>query len=236
MEDFGKSSKGERMLKPRKKMTKKEIKEDKFVEVALNARAYVEDNYKRVSIIVIAIFGVIVLIMGYRYVHQMNEEKSSALLGQAQLEYQNLNYPKAKEFINRLIEEYSGTDAADQGQFLLANLYFQEGNIEEAKMNFKEFIDSYGGSNILIASGIAGYAACLEKEGNYSEAAEYYERAQKKSPDFVEAANYLYLAGLNYMADGNNEKASEMFQKIVNDYESSNRKDDAQAKLIISSK
>jgi len=224
------------MLKARKKMTKKEIKEDKFVETALNARAYVEENYKKVTIIVATLFGILILIMGYRYVLSMNEERSSALLGQAQLEYQNLNYPKAKEFINRLIEEYSGTDAADQGQFLLANLFFQEDNIEQAKINFKEFIDSYGGSSILVASGIAGYAACLEKEGNRIEAAEYYERAQKESPDFVEAANYLYLAGLNYLADGNTEKASAMFQKIVDDYESSNRKEDAQAKLIISSK
>jgi tetratricopeptide (TPR) repeat protein len=221
------------MLNPRKKMTKKEIKEDKFVEVALSAKAYVEDNYKQVSIIVLSVFGVILLLMVWNYVHHQNAEKSSVLLGQAQLEYQNLNYSKAKEFINQLTDEYPGTDACDQGTFLYANLLYQEKNYAEAKDLYKKFIDSYSGSNILIASGLAGYAACLEKEENYEEAAEYYMRAQKKAKDFIEAPNYLYLAGLNYTAADDYEDARDAFQKIVDDYESSDHQTDAKAKLII---
>ena len=221
------------MLNPRKKMTKKEIKEDKFVEVALSAKAYVEDNYKQVSIIVTSVFGVILLLMVWNYVRNQNAEKSSALLGQAQLEYQNLNYPKAKEFILRLMEEYPGTDASDQGTFLYANLLYQEKNFEEAKGFYKDFIDSYSGSDILVASGLAGYAACLEKEGNYEEAAEYYTRAQKKAKDFIEASNYLYLAGLNYTAAKDYEEAKDAYQKIVDDYESSDHHADAKAKLYM---
>ncbi len=221
------------MLNPRKKMTKKEIKEDKFVEVALSAKAYVEDNYKQVSIIVASIFGIILLIMVWNYVHKQNIVKSSAILGKAQLEYQNLNYSKAKEFIIQLKDEYPGTDASDQGTFLYANLLYQEKKYDEAKELFKEFIDSYSGSNILVASGYAGYAACLEKEGNYEEAAEYYIRAQKKAKDFIEASNYLYLAGLNYTAVNEYDEAKDAFKKIVDEYESSERQSDAKAKLIM---
>ena len=154
------------MLNPRKKMTKKEIKEDKFVEVALSAKAYVEENYKLVSIIVASVFGIILLLMVWNYYQKTISDESSALLGQAQLEYQNLNYSKAKEFITRLMDEYSSTDACDQGIFLYANLLYQEKNYAEAKDLFKEFIDSYSGSDILAASGLAGYAACLEQENN----------------------------------------------------------------------
>jgi len=221
------------MLQPKKKMTKREIKEDKFVQAALSARIYVEENYKKVLTVTGAIFAVIILLMVWRYVHKMNVENSSALLGKAQLEYQSLNYPKAKEFLFRLLEEYPGSSAAKQGKFLLANLYFQENNMEEAKRNFREFIDSYSGSNILLASGLAGYAACLEKENSHREAAEYYERAQKRAPEFVEAPNYLFLAGLNYKEAGLNDKARAVFEKIVGDYSSSLRKEDARAELII---
>ncbi len=221
------------MLNPRKKMTKKEIKEDKFVEVALSAKAYVEENYKRVSIIVVSVFGIILLLMVWNYMHKQNIEKSSALLGQAQLEYQNLNYSKAKEFIIKLMEEYPGTDAGDQGTFLYANLLYQEKKYSEAMEFYQQFIDSYSGSNILIASGLAGYAACLEQKKNYEEAAEYYIRAQKKAKDFIEADDYLYLAGLNYTAANDYYKAREAFQKIVDDYKSSDHQTDAKAKLII---
>jgi len=223
------------MLKPQKKVkiSKKEIKEDKFVEAALNAKAYVEENYQKVTIITAVIFGIVILFMGYRYVHNQNVERSSAILGEAQLEYHNLNYPKAKEFISRLMDEYSGTDAAEQGQFLLANLLFQEKDYEGAKTNFKEFIDTYDGSDILVASGYAGYAACLETEDQFTEAGKYYEMAQKKDPGFVEAANYLYLAALNFERAGDNAKAQKLFEKIVEDYDSSNRKDDAKTQLVL---
>jgi len=221
------------MLKPRKKISKKEIKEDKFVEVALNARAYLEENYQRVSIIVISIFAVILIVMYWNYRENVKAEQSSALLGKAQLEYQNLNYSKAKEFIITLMEEYPGTEAAEQGIFLYANLLYQEKNYEEAKHYYKEFIDSYSGSNILIASGMAGYAACLEKENNYEEAAEYYLRAQNKAENFVEASDYLYLAGLNFKSAGNYEKAQEAFETIIEEYEDSERYSDAKAELIL---
>lgn len=221
------------MLNPRKKMTKKEIKEDKFVEVALSAKAYVEDNYKQVSIIVVSIFGIILLFMIWNYIQNEKAEKSSTLLGEAQLEYQNLNYPKAKELLTLLRDEYPGTEASDQGVFLYANLLYQEQNYSEAKEYFKEFLDSYSGSEILIASGLAGYAACLEKDKAFEEAAEYYMRAQKAAKEFIEASNYLYLAGLNYAAANDTKNAKNAFQKIVDDYKSSNKLTDAQAELIM---
>lgn len=224
------------MLKPRKKLTKKEIKEDKFVKTALQTRAFIEDNYKQVSIITGVVFGIIILIMVYSYFQREASEKSSAILGKAQLEYQNMNYSKARQFLNRLLDEYSGTEAADQGLFLLANLFYQENNIEQAKQLYGEFIDSYGGSEILMVSGYAGYAACLEKEERFEEAAEYYIKAAKEAPDFVEAPNYLYLAGKNYLAADLPGEAKSTFQSIVDKYEDSTRFTDAKTQLILLAK
>ncbi|MEJ2052845.1 MAG: tetratricopeptide repeat protein, partial [Calditrichaceae bacterium] len=177
---------------------------------------------------------VIVLIFLYwNHSQNIKAEKSSTLLGKAQLEYQNLNYSKAKEFITELREEYPGTEAAEQGMFLYANLLYQEKKYAEAKDYYKEFIDSYSGSNILIASGLAGYAACLEEEKQYEEAAEYYIKAQDKAEKFVQAPVYLYLAGLDYASAGEYDKAREAFKTIVNDYENSKRYTDAKAELIL---
>ena len=220
------------MLKPKKRLTKKEIKEDKFVQKTMQAKAYVEENYQKVMGIVAGIFAVILLIMVISYYRGQSQQEANALLGEAQLEYHNLNYTKAKAMLNRLMEEYSGTDAADQGKFLMANLYYREGKYKEAKEYFKDFLDNYSGSEILIASAIAGYAACIAAEGNYLEAAENYRKAQEKAPDFVEAANYLYLAGLNYQKADQPEQAQEMFQKVVENYKDSSRYNDAKAQLI----
>ena len=222
------------MLKPqKKKITKKNLKEDKFVESALKAKTYLEENSKQVTIVVAAILVLVVLIMFYRNYQQNRTSKAETLLGLAQVEYQNMNYAKAREFLNRLFDEYDGTDAAIQGYFVLANLNYQQGKYEEAESAFKRFIDKYDGSKILLASGYAGYAACLEHRGAHQQAAEYYLKAQKTAPDFIEAANYLYLAGLNFKKAGQMEKARQIFQKIMEKYEKSKRYNDAKAQLIL---
>lgn len=214
-------------------MHKKEVKEDKFVKMSMQAKNIVEENYSTVLSVVAGIFIVIAGISFLSYINTEKSEKANALLGQAQLEFQNYNYTKARQFIDRLLEEYDGKNAAAQGQFLLANLDFQDGKYEDAKENFYEFINSYSDSEILLASGYAGYAACLEHEGNIEEAAEYYEKAWKKAPGFVEAANYIYLAGINYAVFGNTDKAAELFQVIIDDFEDSERLKDAKAQLIL---
>ncbi|MGD9899534.1 MAG: tetratricopeptide repeat protein [Calditrichaceae bacterium] len=224
------------MLKPRKKLTKKEIKQDKFVKLALEAKSFVDENYKQVVGTTLAVFGLFVIIMIYVYVHNQNVEEATTLLGKAQLEFQALNYDLSKDYLNQLTSDYSGTDAADQGRFLLANIYFEENNITYAKKMYKEFIDSYSKSSILLASGYAGYASCLEREKNYDEAASFYIKAQKKSPEFIEAASYLFLAGKCYTSAGKIDKAKEVFEKITMDYKDYDQSDDAKAELIFLTK
>ncbi len=214
-------------------MTKKEIKEDKFVKFALESKAYLEEHTKQVTFVMGVFLVIVVGYLFFSYQHGKSQQESSSLLGEAQAEYQNLNNQKAKELLLRLIENYGGTRASDQGLLLLANIYYNENNIEEAAKYFQEFIDSYDDDDFLLASGYAGYAACLEKQKKYSEAAEYYQKAQKTAPDFVEAPNYLYLAALNLIDAGEQGQAKELLQKIISEYEKSNIVDDAKAQLIL---
>ncbi len=221
------------MLKPQKKMSKKELKEDKFVKTMMETRAYIEENSKNVTIISAVILVVIVSALVYNYFHTQTLEKSSTLLGEAQVEYQNMSLAKAERLLVRLMDEYSGSNDAAQGRFLLGNIYYQQNKTELAKEQYEEFIDSYSGSDILTASGYAGYAACLEREKNYANAAEYYIKARNSNRDFIEAANYLYLAALNYIQAGEYDNARNSLQELLDNYENSERKNDAESKLIL---
>ncbi len=224
------------MLKPQKKLTKKEIKEDKFVQFTMQAKNYIEDNARMVTIVSAVIIAAIVIFTGYSYFHKQDVEKAETLFGEAQMEYQNLNNLKAKNLLHQLEDGYSGTEEAAKGLFLLANIYFNENKTEEAAKYYQEFIDSYSKSPVLVASGLAGYASCMERLGKWAEAAEYYKKAQEKAPNFVEAPDYLYLAALNYAQAGNKEAAKQALEYITTQYKDSNRIDDAKAKLILLAK
>jgi len=220
------------MLKPKKKITKKELKEDKFVKYTLQAKTYLDENSKQVFTVVGSILAVVVIIILFVYIQGTKTEEAQAQLGIAQVEYSNLNYEKAINRLQKLTNEYSGTTEADQGLFLLASIQYQQEKYEDAKEYFHLFLDSYSGSKILIASGYAGLAACYEKDENYLNAAENYSNAADIASDFVESDNYLYLAGLCYSKAGNKEMAIAKFEKLVDSHLTNNRLNDAKEQLL----
>jgi tetratricopeptide (TPR) repeat protein len=221
------------MLKPKKRITRHELKEDKLVTMSLQAKNYVEENYKQVLGTVFGIFAVFALVTIWNYYSGLNREAAAGILGIAQIEYSNMNYDQATSRLEKLIDEYGSTDEADQGTFLLANIYFQQKKYAEAREKFDDFRSSYSGSAILISSADAGVAACYEAEGNFAEAAKMYEKASTRAPEFPESENYLYLAGICYGKAGDKAAAKKSLDKVVADAKTTKYVEEAKAQLIL---
>jgi tetratricopeptide (TPR) repeat protein len=221
------------MLKPKRKITRQELKEDKLVKTTLQVKTYLEENNKQVFYIVAGLFAVILIIMWYRYSSQKSSQEASAQLGIAQIEFTNANYDKATRRLQNLIQNYSGTTEAKQGLFLLANIYYQYNDFKLARDYFKEFTDTYSGSNILLASGYAGLAACYETESDFTEAGSLYEKAANIAREFIESDNYHYLAGLCYKKAGKIDQAREQFKELVEGSKSGQRSKDAETQLLV---
>jgi outer membrane protein assembly factor BamD (BamD/ComL family) len=224
------------MLKPqKKKLSKKELKKDPLLDSVLKAQTYYEENKTNLLYGGIGLIIVILLIVWVVALNKETEMEAMSLLGKAQIEFDNMNYTSARGFLERLRENYSSTDSEAQGTFLLANLHYNQDNYTQAKDLYGEFIDAYSGSEILLASGYAGLAACEEIDKNYIKAAEYYEEAFSLVDDFPQGAEYLYLAGLNYIAADNQKEAIASFNKLIELFPDSPRKFDAETKLILAS-
>ena len=224
------------MLKPqRTRLNKKELKKDPLLDSVLKAQTFYEKNKNSITYSIVAVVVVALLVVWVIALQNEEEQEAVTLLGKAQVEYDAFNYTKAREFLSRLRETLGGTDAEIQGTFLLANLEYSQQNYSEAKQLFNEFIDEYSGSEILLSSAYAGVAACLEQENSNIEAAENYEKAAAIA-DSPQAAEYLYLSGLDYLSGDNQEKAREIFRKLIDEYPDSPKKYDAETKLILASK
>ena len=221
------------MLKPKRKITKQNLKEDKLVKTTLQVKNYLEENSKQVFYFVSGVLLVILIIMWYRYYSQKTNEEAIAQLGMAQIEFTNGNYDKATKRLLTLIQEYNNTIEAEQGMFLLANIYYQQNNFPQARQYFKEFVDSYSGSPILLASGYAGLAACYETENNFTEAGRFYEKAAREAGEFIEADEYCFLAGICYKKAGETNKAKKQFESLIKESKSGNRSKDAESQLML---
>ena len=221
------------MLKPKKKVTKQDLKEDKFVKFTLQAKTYIDENYQKLMRIALGVGAVIIILVFYYYNSQETAKEANSQLGIAEIEYKNGNLSKASERLEKLINEYDGTDSADKGLFLLANIYYQQKRYEDARIHFDRFVSAYSGSNILLASGYAGLAACEEVDSNFSEAANLYERAADLAPDFPESDNYYYMSALCYKRAGDLDKARSLFEQLASEAKSSQRVRDAEIQLVL---
>ena len=221
------------MLKPKKRITKHELKEDKFVKTTLQVKTYIDENYRQVVTVVLAVFAIIVLFIVYGQLKSDTHMEAQAELGIAQIEYTNNNLDKASARLISLIDEYGGTDEGQQGMLMLANIYFIQNKYQDAEKYFQDFVDSYSGSEILVASGYSGLASCKEVDKDFAAAADLYEKAADVAPDYIEADNFRFLCGLNYKKAGNVSDASRIFREIVETAKNAQYVRDAESQLSL---
>lgn len=224
------------MLKPKKKITKKDLKEDKLVSTYFKATEYFYQNKKYVSwgitgLVVLFIAGVI-----YFNNRSANDEKATTALGEILRYYDKGEYQTAINGVPEknvvglkdIVDEYGGTHSGDLAKFFLANCYYSLGNYDEALKYFDDFGGSY---SPLRASAVAGVASCYEAKGDNKRAAEYFERAASKSGDSQSSPEYLRNAARDYALSGKKERAIELLKKLKKEYPTSTYVRDADRML-----
>ena len=215
------------MLKPRKRLTKKTLKEDKLVTFYFNAQKWVSENSKIIIIAASAIVVIITAAFLYNNLKSKSESTASVELSKAITAFQENDIPKALPLLNNIVENYGSTRSGKLATFYLANSFFKNGDYANALKNFKKFSSVFTGDDLIKSSAMAGVAACYEQLGNYVSAAEQYEKtASKFSKSFMTPA-YLIKAARCYNQAQNSEKAISILEKVIEQYPDSKEKDEA---------
>ena len=112
-------------------------------------------------------------------------------LGQARAEEEAGNLPLAANDLNRLVERYGGTRAAEDGAVLLNAVLLREGQTATAVQSLQKFVASSHPKDIL-ASGWSLLGGGLETEKKFKDAANAYRKvAEIATHDFLRAQGLL---------------------------------------------
>lgn len=215
------------MLKARKRLTKRQIKEDKFVIYYFKINEYVKQNFRLFSSSGIGLVVAVLLIFLYIKNQQEKDEKARVELAKARIEYVKNNYDTAISILQNLVDNYGGTKGAKVGTFYLANAYFNLKKFDDAEMLFREYLDD-NGDEILEASALSGIAACLEEKGNYLEAAKTYKEVALKFGDTFMAPQNLYDAARCFDFVDQKQDARYVLTILIEKYPNSGIKNDAE--------
>ncbi|MGE5797620.1 MAG: tetratricopeptide repeat protein [Ignavibacteria bacterium] len=213
------------MLTKKKKLSRREIKEDKLVSTYYKAYGYFEENRKRILIYAAAAVAVIALV--YFYLQQKKEDNEDAgfALSKVLPAFDNGSYLEAIEGrqgvyigLKKIVEEYGSSENGETAKIYLANSYSMLGKLDDAL----KYYEDYNGSNELFkATSLAGEASYYAVKKDYKKAAELYRNASKVSEQNILNPEYMLSAAINYINAGDNSEAKELLTAIKKEFTTS---------------
>lgn len=214
------------MLTKKKKLSKKQIKEDKLVTTYYQAQKFYEEYQSKLLIIGGAIAVIIIAVIWYNSKMTQENLAATAELARVLPIFNDGFYQEAIDGrpgtnvigLRKTVDEYGGSEQGEVARLYLANAYYFIGDFKQAMEEY----DDYSGSNKeLVAAALAGKAACFEAQNNFAEAGEFYERAAKVLDYNPLNPEYLLKAGICFIKNNNKEDAAKLFNKIKTEYKDS---------------
>ena len=183
------------------RISKKEVKEDRFVNLILEIYDYCKNNLQTIVIAV----GVIIIILAAfsiyrRYTHQKAAEASIAMddalkaLNEAEEAWTDEEkaassaekYEKARVELDKIVQYYSSSIYGDKALFYSAKSSYQIGEYNQAIQHFRQLVNKYPKSLFALYAQQA-LGQCYEQKGdteNFQKAIEEY--ASSKFEQFAE--------------------------------------------------
>lgn len=129
-----------------------------------------------------------------------------------------LNGAEGKYGFLDIIDEYSGTKAANLANYSAGMAYLNMQKYQEAITHLEKF---NGEDDILGALAKGGLGDAFMQLGQPGEALEYYEKALNHSNNSFTAPKFLYKAGVTALDLGQKDKALTYFERIKEEFASS---------------
>lgn len=206
---------------------------DTLDQSASKAEDFIAKNQK---VILGGLLAVVVVVVGYfaydKFIAEPNQQEAAEELFVAQQNFQKavdgdvkadslfnlvLNGSEGKFGVIKIAEQYSGTDAANQANFMAGIAYLNTGKYAEAIASLEKF-NSKDVTLSILAKGAIGDA--YAQQNKQKEALEFYVKAADASQtnDFTRP-RYLMKAGKTALAMGNKAEALKYFTGIKENFD-----------------
>ena len=214
------------MLTKQKKLSRKEIKEDKLVEFYYKSQSFFEENKNKIFTYLGAFALVVVAVILFMNYRSGQNDDAAVHLSKVMDMYDMGDYLGAIEGkkdvkmlgLKDIVAEYGSTENGETAKIYLANSYANLGKSDEA---LKYYEDYSGDIDIYVAASLAGQAGYYASKKEYEKAADLYMKASKVSKTDVMNSDYMFQAAVNYFDAGDKDQAKSLLQTIKEDYKTS---------------
>ena len=209
------------MLKPKRIISKKEIKRDPFLESIFSIKTYFTEKKQYYTRIILAVLAVFIIGLFYLKSQDSNTESGENILSKAMVFLALNDEANALIYLQEVIDEYGSTVAGVNASFYLGRIYLDKGEYDLALPYFEKYA-SKGKNPILTGSVYQAMVNIYRSKHDLSNAIKFQKICIKQSNSKEEKAwASLDLADIS-LANGDKVTASELVKRILADFKNNN--------------
>jgi predicted negative regulator of RcsB-dependent stress response len=163
------------MLKPKRKITRKEIKKDPFLESIDKLENNFEQNKKTYLNIAIGVIASVLVINILLNKQSQKNIDSNSDLGMALVAFDNEDYDNAKFQFETIVSEYSGTNSSNVANYYLGKISFENDDLNKSKTYLNAYLKDPE-PDILIPGAIKMLSNIALKSSEYDKAIKLIDR------------------------------------------------------------
>lgn len=163
------------MLKPKRKITRKEIKKDPFLESIDKLENNFEQNKKTYLNIAIGVIASVLVINILLNKQSQKNIDSNSDLGMALVAFDNEDYDNAKFQFETIVSEYSGTNSSNVANYYLGKISFENDDLDKSKTYLNAYLKDPE-PDILIPGAIKMLSNIALKSSEYDKAIKLIDR------------------------------------------------------------
>ena len=170
------------MLKPQRKITRKEIKRDAFLETIDKIEYNFEQNKNTYLNIALGIIAVIIFVNVLLNKQSQKDIDSNSALGIALVAFDNEDYENAKFQFETILLDFSGTNSSNIANYYLGKISFENNELIKAESYLNEYLNN-SEPDILIPGTIKILSNIALKNNEFDKAIKLLERGLRLGLD-----------------------------------------------------
>ncbi len=216
------------------KLSKKQIKEDKFTTFMLTAKQQFTDAWQYYAIGFVVVILIVSAVVFFQDMQESQAKEAADVYAQGVVEYRQTNYQNALLTLERVINEFGGTEPALMATYMMGKTNLMTRNYPEAQRYFEMYISKKSSDKLRTAASYAGIATGLENQGKYAEAGAQFVAATKVDENGPLVGDYHFSAMRNFLAAADFAAAQIEYDYILENYATTNI--ETRAKLLFAEK
>lgn len=198
----------------RKRLSKKQLKRDRFVEQTFDWAHWVETHRTQalgtLAVVALLVAGFFI----WRQMARSADDTASVAFVQARQAYYAGNWQLAASDLQGFLGRYGGSSYADDARLALAEAYYRSGEYASAAQTLEDFLRRHGDSP-LAPNARRLLGATYQQLGQFSQAAATFERALERAENDAMKISYRRALAQIYASQGQIDAAANQYRAIV---------------------